>query len=416
MEIQHLSTTLLQGWPTCPARAWKSYDTRLEHGDDQEGTEPTRFGTVVHTVAEKYHEAHMRGDDLPDPIQLFDLAWQANKAYDFEYYSLGRTKIEDFLNRTIHARRGDTIMTEIDFVMDLVSMDIYVVDSHEQRKQLVKMIIGRGGVPVASKIDRIDKVDDKTYEIFDYKTNFIPFTRWQVENSLQLGVYDLFVRKLFPQATEVVCVFDMIRHGRFPTEFDDQQRENLRFYLIDLWNQIKSETAPEERINSYCRWCERKNECKAYERARDEDPVIGTADDGDLDALFAKYEDLQARMKLIDSEATRIKEVLQESIKQNLAEPVQLSDDKEMYLQNNPMYEYPMGDVYKILQKKRALVVLKDIAKIGNTNLERLLKTRPDLKEEIAPLKRTSYKTPTLKARRIKKDRNESEESGGEDV
>jgi hypothetical protein len=334
-----------------------------------------------------------------------------SKAFDFDYYQLGRTKIADFLDRTINARRGDTIMVEINFVLDLVSLEYWICESYEQRKQMVDMVIDRGGVPVASKIDRIDRVDETTFEIFDYKTNAIQFTQYEIENSLQLGVYDLFLRAVFPEAVDVVCVFDMVRHGRFPTDFDDAQRENLRYYLINLWHQIRAESEPEERINNYCTWCERKLKCTKYQKALTEDPVIDAIESNDPDTLLGLHdfqEDLKNRIKILEAESKRINEMLSEKIVQdNFGEPLQLGD-KEIYLQPNPRYTYPIRDIYKILQSKRSLVVLKDIVNVSNTALERTLKNRPDLKELIEPLKQTSFAASSLKARRkktaVKKD------------
>lgn len=412
MEIKHLSTTLIQNWPLCPARAMAGYDVRNEYGDDIEGTEPTRFGSVVHDVAERFHQTHMQGGVLPDPIELFDSAWQQSKAYDFDYYSLGRNKIADFLERTIHQRRGDTVMVELDFVYDLVNNEIYLINElSASRKDIVAAIIEGGGVPVASKIDRVDRVDDTTFEIFDYKTNAIAFTRFEVENSLQLGIYDIVIRALYPEAVDVVCVYDMVRHGRFSTDFDAQQRENLRHYLINLWHQIQNEEKPEEKINTYCTWCDLKLACTKYQAALRDDPVLADLEGGSDEQLLAlhnQYEDYKAKIKILTDESDKIKDLLgAKIIKDNLGEPIQLGD-KEIYLQPNGWSEYSIKDLYPIFQKRRALVLLKEIASVSKMAVDRLLKQRPELKDEVEPLLKKSFKASSLKVRKVKQNRVEA--------
>lgn len=416
MDIKHLSTTLLQGWPVCPARSWEEYEARLEEGDSMEGADPTRFGSIVHEVAERVHQMQMRDEEVPDPIDLFDQIWAEHKCSDFEYYQLGRTSIEEFLDRTLYDREGSTIGVEVVFCLDVVNQKIWL---HEQvTPKLVAQIIKRGGVPVVSKIDRIDRLEDGSLEIFDYKTNVLPFTRWEVENSVQLGTYDLAARLIYPEAETVRCVYDMLRYGRQVTTFDVAQREALRHYLIDTYRQIEKASEPEERINKYCRWCHRRGRCNAYQEALKGDirPVLveDMDDPAGLEELHDEYELLKNREKLIKARAEEIRDMFASKYSENGGQPIRIGEglDKEVYFSPNPRYEYDMREVWAVLKRHDALTLLLDVANIGKTAMDRALKGRSMLKEDILPLLNKRHVNPTMRKRRATTEPVPEEEEG----
>lgn len=415
MKIQHLSTSLLTGWPVCPARTWDEYEQRLEEGDSMEGSDPTRFGSVVHDVAERVHQMAMRGEEVPDPVEIFDEVWREHKCSDYEYYLLGRTNIEEFLDRTLYERNGETIGVEVVFCMDVVSEKIWLHD--QVNDKLVQKIIKGGGVPVISKIDRIDRVDDQMVEVFDYKTNVLPYTRWQVENSVQLGTYDLAARLIYPEVEEVRCVFDMLRFGRQPVIFDDIQRDSLRHYLIDMWQQIRATEEPEERINQYCRWCHRRSICGAYQQALlgDVQPIVtdDTDDPDQLGHLFDEYDHLKNREKLIKARADEIKDIFAALYSKNGGKPITIGENQEVYFSPNPRYEYNTREVWEVLKRNDALTLLLDTANIGKTAMDRALKGRSELREQVLPLLQKKHVSPTMRKRRASKEPVPEEENDG---
>jgi hypothetical protein len=110
-----------------------------------EGSDPTRFGSIVHDVCEAFHEVQMSGrGELPAPIDLFEEIWAEHKLADFEYFLLGRTEIEAFLDRTLYERNGDTIATELPFLYDVKTGRIWVHEA-ATRDQAIK-VAAEGGV------------------------------------------------------------------------------------------------------------------------------------------------------------------------------------------------------------------------------------------------------------------------------
>lgn len=414
LKVQNLSTTLLQGWPVCPARAWDDYSRRLAEGD-LEGTEPTRFGSVVHVVCEQFHELLMQGAPLPSPLDLFDSHWRASGASDLEYFLLGRSNIEAFLDRTLYERPGATIGVEVRFLLDVDNGQIWLREQADAAH--VRAIFKQGHVPVLSTIDRIDMVEPGSYEVYDYKTNAVPFTRWEVDNSIQLGVYDMAVRAIYPDAKEVVCIYDLLRWGRQPTKFDEEQRQHIRAYLIDMWHQISRMEAPEQKLNKWCRYCRLRGNCAVYGDALQQDisPVDRVGTEAGTEAhhgeLFEEIERLRHREKIIKARIDEIEDMFAVEFTMNGGRPLSLLDGGELYLSPNPRYEFEPKVVWDLLKRRDALVLFMESATISKTKLERALKGRGIIRDEVMATMQKRYVKSTLRKRRIGTSMAEEEQT-----
>lgn len=403
MDIPYLSTTIINGWPTCPARSWHDAQSR-DYDSDDYGDGPLAFGSIVHEVAEIYMGAEMRGETPHEPVDLFDAIWQRNQLADLDYYFLGRENIQDFLERTLFSQDEGTevIGVEVPFLYDMDGGDLVLIDGMSEEE--IREVAALMPVPVRSMIDRIDRVDENTIHVYDYKTNLQPFTRDEVENSLQLFIYDRAIRALYPEVDEVFCVFDMVRHGRFPTYFTDGKAEVLQAYIINLWYQIKNADEPQERINSYCSWCSRKHDCDEYAAAIDGKIPDPNTDELSYTEKWEHYEHLSNLRKIIKQRRKEVKESLTKAIMDDFdGRPIPIDDDRELYLQENPRYEYPPDKVFPFLKEHGMLTLLGDgdVVSISRPGIERALKGRDEL-EDVKKLEQTYYVSSTLKARKAR--------------
>lgn len=418
MEIPYLSTTLIKNWPICQLRALQSHLIRVEEGDGDWGSLPTRFGTIVHDVAEEMHKLDMEGKTA-DPLEMFDKLWRSSHLADFDYYEFGRSSIAEFIDRTLFHREGVTIATEFGFILDLVDMVVVPTEGLSRDEFLAecKKITDRGGIPVASKIDRVDRISKTKLEVYDYKTNRQPFTRSEVDNSEQLALYHMAAQAMWPEVKEIRCVFDMLRHGRFPTVFDQDRLDTIHAFIINIWYQIQEADYPVPELNQYCGWCEYKEKCPVYAEALAGDLThpYAPGDDMSTEELWKIYQDLKAVSKHADYRAKEFAQTIQARlVKDNGGKPLPLNGEKEIYLQLNPRYEYPIEDVYAVLKKHKAVSLLTRCAKVSKPNLERALRGRVKLKEQISPLLKKSFASPTLRTRKLN-DNTEEEEDETED-
>lgn len=427
MEIGALSTTLVNNYPQCPKRAIASHQKRIEHGDDQEGTDATRFGTVVHNVMEVIHADLIEGiaNSNDSILWWFDDQWAASKATEFdEYYRLGREKIVDFVRRSILDRDGETVAVELNFVYDLVNDQVYLVTECRlklagnyievaNRQDAINAIRESGGVAVASKIDRVDFIDfdepPYSVEIWDYKTNRMPFTRDEVDFSKQLGLYRMVARSLWPEAKEINAYYDMLRHGRFKADLDDGFLNDLRAYLIVTFKQIEAADIDEleERINKYCRYCERRSQCGQYQAliASGDPRILPILTEGaDYAEMYDLYNQLVNMRLTIDERAEEIKEGLKAAMIAEDRGSIPISADKEVYLSPNPRYEYDIEKVWNMLEESKMLTILKRSMNLSKTAFERAVKNYPHVAEAAKQFLTQNFVSPSLKSRKIKRD------------
>jgi hypothetical protein len=426
MHIESLSTTLVNNYPQCPSRAIESHKKRVEHGDDQEGTDATRFGTVVHNTMEQIHADLIEGinNSNDNILWWFDEFWRQSAATEFdEYYRLGRERIVDFVRRSILDRDGDTVAVELDFVYDLVNDQVYLVTGCslklagryievKARKDAYALIQEAKGVPVSSKIDRVDFVNFDgggvwQVQIFDYKTNRMMFTRDEVDNSKQLGLYYMVARSLWPEAKSIECVFDMLRHGRYRADFDPLFFDDLRAYLIATFQQINSKEDFEERINKYCSYCDRRSQCQQYQNlVTNTDtkflPIL--TEESSVQDMYDLYNGLSFIYKTLDARIEEIKTAFKAKMVAEDRASLPLEEGKELYLAPNPRYEYDIDKVWNLLSESGSLTILKQAMNLSKTSFEKALKNYPALQEAVKPFLQQNFVQPSLKARKIKKE------------
>jgi hypothetical protein len=299
----------------------------------------------------------------------------------------------------------ETIGTELSFLLDLVSMEIWMLDEYAPLDVdvLVGSVIDQGGVPVISHIDRVDRAGPRRFIVIDYKTNAQPFSRDEVEKSFQLCIYDLAVRALFADEgpIEVECVFDMVRHGRFPVTFTADRREEVRSYLVSLWHQIRRTKTPPLRRNQYCYACELRGSCPVYQDLLESEVPEVLTDDADLLALVEQWETLSVRGKAIETRREELGSMLSTLVVTADGAPVKLRDGREVYLQPNPWSEYPPDRVYELFAAKKALVLLRDVMSIGKQKMDRALRGVP-FRAEVEGLLIRTFKKSSVKVRNSK--------------
>lgn len=425
--LKYLSTTLISNYGDCPRRALSSHFKRQIHGDDNEGTDATRFGTVVHTVMEQVHHIAMTlgQESITDEqiMEWYQEAWKTSTCTNFELYTLGFNGIVQFAKKSLKNRHGTTVAVELEFVYDIQADEVFVTVEgmpNADRNYYAQLVRDRGHVPVVSKIDRIDRVSDVEYEVYDYKTNILPFSREQIETSKQLGIYDLVVRKLYPEAEKVWLVFDMFRHGKFPVDFDDDFRVTLRAFLTNLWYQMHDvKDNPEPKINQYCRWCDIRLTCPAYKAALELDVASILTENTDTPEGFnAFYEEGQKLANIIKLAEERRKEInaaiISKIEKDGMGEGIKVGE-REFYLQANPRYSYKADKVLALLTEHKAASLFPQLVNVSGPSMKAVLKTRPELLDLIdEEIKEKSYVSPTPKARKLNAGKLKKEE--GQDV
>ena len=141
----------------------------------------------------------------------------------------------------------------------------------------------KSGIVVAGKIDRIDRMDDGSLKIMDYKTGKPP-PRGDDESiaaeDLQLSTYAIVVRKKY-RVPIARCSLIFVAHdqelGFTPT---DEFLAGKAAIIEEIVREIEAETEFAPRENPFCPWCEYREICPvgkdipAADARRTEEPDV----------------------------------------------------------------------------------------------------------------------------------------------
>jgi RecB family exonuclease len=154
------------------------------------------------------------------------------------------------------------------------------------------------GVTLRGVIDRVNRLHDGTLEIVDYKTNRAPYSRSDVEESEQLGIYAIAAQTLWPGQSVRLC-YQMLSFGsRHYTERTPSQLADLLAYLRETARQIEHTDTFAERLNQYCSSCEYRGTCASYAKAASCRLPLAAEVAGDVDALAAEHSQLVDSLRL----------------------------------------------------------------------------------------------------------------------
>ncbi len=171
------------------------------------------------------------------------------------------------------------------------------------------------GVRVVGALDRADRIAPDAVRIRDYKSGRIPPSRQEVDESLQLAIYDLVAAQLWPWAKRVEVGMDLLRHDRVVwTERAEAQREATWRYVLAMVERIEAAEDYPARLGTLCTHCDQRAHCPAYGDALSARPSAAIVDPGDLAAVAREREELAGRIKIATTRKDALDEVLTERL------------------------------------------------------------------------------------------------------
>jgi RecB family exonuclease len=350
---------------------------------------PLKFGKLMHAVFEVLVREHME-NELTGPLSVD----RAIELYREGWAEAGLTGMDVF-------QEGLEIIDA--FVRDQGELDHRNVLAIEKEFSLS---VGR--FTVLGFIDRVDWVDDETVEVIDLKTNRMLFTRDEVDHSLQMSLYHLAARELWPWAKNIRLTFHMLRHRlRQTTERTEEQLEAARVYVETMGTMTEEATEFPPRLNSNCCWCDHRQDCPAYADALKGKREFICEDASDLEAVAKEREEVAHLAKILYSRKSELDGI----IKTHLEDHDKLILGGVRYrMFNTTKLEYPFEATLRVLETATGLPrdeLVSRIAAVDKKAVDRLVKeTSKDrahsrlLKAELENVASKSY-SPRLWAKEI---------------
>jgi RecB family exonuclease len=291
---QHLSYSRLSRFETCPL----SYRLHYIEKKQAEPGLPLRFGKTIHAVLERLIK-EVVDDERTGPlseeraIELYREAWGAEQLTGMDVFAEGLAILRRFIADQGVVDHRDVLAIEKEFRLPV------------------------GPFEVLGFIDRVDWIDDETVEVIDYKTNHQLFTRDEVDTSLQMSLYEVAVRRLWPWVKKVKLTFWMLRHGvRQETTRTEEQLADALAYVETLGRQTETATEYPARLNTNCSYCDHRKQCPAYADALKGKREFIVEDLADLEGVAREREEVARLAKALYARKEELEDILKAQLKE----------------------------------------------------------------------------------------------------
>jgi RecB family exonuclease len=332
------SYSRLRRFAQCP----RSYELHYVDRLPAEPSPESELGEVLHATLEALVRGHVRAGwsaplDGARAAAEYQRAWASSHLSDPAVHADGLALVKRWVAREGAVDPGAVLGVEHEFAIDV------------------------GNVRLVGAIDRVDRLAGDVVRIRDYKSARIPPTRQEVEENLQLALYDLAGAQLWPWARRIEVGLDLLRHERVVTvERTREQREATRQYVLAMVARIEASGDYPARLSTRCTHCDQRLHCDAYADAAARRRRCEPADEGDLAAVAREREELAAWLKVVGLR----KDALDEILTQRLAQRDELVLEGRRYrLVTATRKDYPLGP---------ALEALAEVGVARDEALERL--------------------------------------------
>jgi RecB family exonuclease len=350
---QHLSYSRLSRFETCPL----SYRLHYIEKKQAEPGLPLRFGKTIHAVLERLIK-EVVDDGRTGPlseeraIELYREAWGAERLTGMDVFAEGLAILRRFIAEQGVVDHRDVLAIEKEFRLPV------------------------GPFEVLGFIDRVDWIDDETVEVIDYKTNHQLFTRDEVDTSLQMSLYEVAVRRLWPWAKKVKLTFWMLRHGvRQQTTRTEEQLADALAYVETLGRQTETATEYPARLNTNCSYCDHRKQCPAYAEALKGKREFIVEDLADLEGVAREREEVARLAKALYARKEELEDILKAQLKER--DELVLGGVRYRMFATTSL-DYPLEPTLSLLADATGLSrdeVLGKLGAIDKKSLDALLKS-----------------------------------------
>lgn len=378
-KLDYLSVSKVQAYEQCPACFYYQYmSEETKHIDGANYF--TKFGTVLHEVCEKVMKAVIQ-TGLAVPFENFlPDAWK-NAGFSgeatFGDYNQAKELLSNYFKKNPPTDR----------------LDFPILLEEEWRGQL-------GGVTFGLMMDYVGQYNNDSghYLLRDYKTNRMPYTTADLQDSLQLRIYELVLKRhYFPEATKITAGYDLFFHGwQQCPDWTDDELLAAEEYVYTIAKQIESDNNFDEHLNNYCCYRECRHNCATYQAfLKDAKKYFIKFDNTDLEEVECQRKLMTTIEKNAKQRKDECANILKTEIEHRAMNNKKLIlDGHELSLYSSAKKSYRYNDVHNVLLSKGKENLLDGCLTVQKTKLDRKLDAQTKL--ELAGCMETGYASPYI--------------------
>jgi RecB family exonuclease len=289
------SLSQLQRFTSCP-RAFQLHDLTALPGEPDDAR---AFAAVLRRTCSEALREHASGNraaglDAGRVVATYRTAWIDSGFSDSARFEEGLAIVKSWALRQGVVEGADVLGVDQPFVLSI------------------------GPCTVTGTLDRVDRAGD-TLRVRALSAARIPMSREDAAGNLQIAVYDLAARHLWPQAEHVEVEVELLRHGSvLRLSRSDEQREATRVYLRATLDQIDRGMRLggdlQARPTLRCTSCTHRSHCGAYADALAARRAFISPSDGDLEGVAREREEVARLVKVLSGRKDALEAVLRARI------------------------------------------------------------------------------------------------------
>lgn len=276
-------------------------------------------GRVEHRTIDRLLKTHKeRGDfdylDLHEATAIFTEEWGIESGlYSQDLFTQGLKHISDLIDTLGPLDPERILATEKWFSTDLGD-DVEVVG-------VIDLVLG------------VETFNEETGEVFleleviDWKTTKLFMSPTDAHQSMQLSLYVLAAKQMWPKATKVTAALHMLDSGsHLQTHRSGKALAEDILFIKSVSAQIWNDETWLPRLNSDCVHCHLRSSCSAYKHALTGPmPIVVEDVEGDLDALAEEREAVALRAKIAKKRQGEIDDLFKALLRAS-GQPLDLTD------------------------------------------------------------------------------------------
>ena len=241
--VTGLSASAIEIYEECPLR----FKLEREWNLPREVSAALHYGAAMHGVLRTFYDAQRYQREISDNDLLEQFRSELASAgiadrYQYELYlRQGMEQLRQFFECARDGATPDVMETECRFDLEV------------------------GSAKVAGRLDRIDRMDQETVAIVDYKTGK-PKSQEDADKSLQLSLYALAARETWGKRAERLIFHNLENNTTVWTERNDAQLEEAKMRVLEAAGGI-AEGKFQAKPGYQCSHCPYRNLCPATEKA-----------------------------------------------------------------------------------------------------------------------------------------------------
>ncbi len=286
-------------YENCPFQFKLRYIDRIK--PDTEGVEAF-MGSRVHESLEKlYRDKSMaKTPSLEELLDFYRVNWDKNihdgvvvvrKDYSHDNYKeIGKICIEEYYGRYFPFEQAKTIALE----------------------KRIEVPLGEADLKFVGFIDRLDRREDGTYEIHDYKTASTLPNQAEIDQDKQLALYQLGIEPLWDDTRNIELVWHYLKFDKeLRSKRDQDSLDALKDEFLSRIHEIETTERFEPKESALCNWCGYQDLCPSKKHAFKVAPLqpeVFIEDDGVK--LVNQFIEVKSEMKSLKKEEEALKEAI----------------------------------------------------------------------------------------------------------